>query len=148
LLARREWLNEHQAGFQIVGSRYSSDTARLREFAARNRLAHSFVDLDRDPAGPRLLVEHGLTPAQSPAVLVRGGESLMTPSTRRLAEAVGLNPATEAGVIYDLIVVGAGPAGLAASVYAASEGLRVATLDTAGTGGQISTTSRFENYLG
>jgi thioredoxin reductase (NADPH) len=148
VLARRKWLNEHQAGFRIIGSRYSEDTARLREFAARNRLPHSFVDLDRDQAGARLLDEHGLTPAQSPAVLLRGGELIVNPSNRLLAQAVGLNPATEPGVIYDLIVVGAGPAGLAAAVYASSDGLRVVTLDAAGTGGQIGTTSRFENYLG
>jgi thioredoxin reductase (NADPH) len=148
LLARRTWLNEHQAGFQIVGSRYSDDTARLREFAAGNRLPHSFVDLDRDQAGRRLLDEHGLTPAQSPAVLLRGGDLLVNPSNRLLAQAVGLNPVTEPGVIYDLIVVGAGPAGLAAAVYASSDGLRVVTIDTAGTGGQIGTTSRVENYLG
>jgi thioredoxin reductase (NADPH) len=148
LLARRKWLNDHQAGFQILGSRYSPDTARLREFAAGNRLAHAFVDLDRDQAARRLLDEHGLTPAQSPVVLVRGGELLINPSNRELAQAAGLNPTTEPGVVYDVIVVGAGPAGLAASVYASSEGLRVVTLDTAGTGGQIGTTSRFENYLG
>jgi thioredoxin reductase (NADPH) len=148
LLARRKWLNEHQAGFQIVGSRYSEHTARLREFAARNRLPHSFFDLDRDHAGRRLLDEHGLSSAQSPAVLLRGGEVLVNPSNRRLARAVGLDPVTERGVIYDLIVVGAGPAGLAAAVYASSDGLRVVTIDTAGTGGQIGTTSRVENFLG
>jgi thioredoxin reductase (NADPH) len=148
LLARRKWLNEHQAGFRIIGSRYSDETARLREFSARNRLPHCFVDLDRDEVGARLLEERGLSPAQSPAVLLRGGDLLVNPSNRELSQAVGLNPATEPGVIYDLIVVGAGPAGLAAAVYASSEGLRVVTIDTAGTGGQIGTTSRFENYLG
>jgi thioredoxin reductase (NADPH) len=148
LLARRQWLVQHRAGFQIIGSRYSPDTGRLREFASRNRLAHSFIDLDRDPAGGRLLEDYGVTPAQSPTVLMRGGELLINPSDGELARAAGLTAAPHPGTIYDLLVVGAGPAGLAASVYASSEGLRVATMDAAGTGGQIGTTSRFENYLG
>ena len=148
LLARRQWLAQHQAGFQIIGSRYSPDTGRLREFATRNRLPHSFVDLDRDQAGTRLLEDHGLTPVQSPAVLMRGGELLLDPSDAELAAAVGLTTAPDPGTVYDLLVVGAGPAGLAASVYASSEGLRVATMDAVGTGGQIGTTSRIENYLG
>jgi thioredoxin reductase (NADPH) len=148
LLARRRWLLQHQAGFQIIGSRYSPDTGRLREFATRNRLAHSFVDLDRDRAASRLLEDYGATPAQSPAVLMRGGELLLNPSDAELARAAGLTAEPDPGTVYDLLVVGAGPAGLAASVYASSEGLRVATMDAAGTGGQIGTTSRVENYLG
>ena len=82
LLARREWLARRHAGFQIIGSRYSPDTGRLREFAGRNRLAHDFVDLDLDPAGRRLLEDHGAPPAQAPAVLMRGGELLLNPSAR------------------------------------------------------------------
>jgi thioredoxin reductase (NADPH) len=148
LLARRQWLAQHQAGFQIIGSWYSPDTGRLREFATRNRLPHSFIDLDRDPAGGRLLEDYGLTPARSPVVLMRGGELLLNPSDAELASAVGLTTAPDPGAVYDLLVVGAGPAGLAASVYASSEGLRVATMDAEGTGGQIGTTSRVENYLG
>ena len=148
VLARREWLARRRAGFQIIGSRYSPDTGRLREFAGRNRLPHDFVDLDLDPAGRRLLEEHGATPAQAPAVLMRGGETLLNPPDAELARAIGLASAPEPGTVYDLLVIGAGPAGLAASVYASSEGLRVATFDTVGTGGQIGTTSRIENYLG
>jgi thioredoxin reductase (NADPH) len=148
LLARRQWLAQHQAGFQIVGSRYSPDTGRLREFASRNRLPHSFVDLDRDPGGDRLLTDYGATPAQSPAVLLRGGEFLLNPSDGELAKAVGLTSVPDPDTAYDLLIVGAGPAGLAASVYASSEGLRVAIMDAEGTGGQIGTTSRVENYLG
>jgi thioredoxin reductase (NADPH) len=148
LMARRQWLGQHQTGFQIVGSRYSPDTGRLREFATRNRLPHSFVDLDRDQAGARLLEDHGLTPVQSPAVLMRSGELLLNPSDAELAAAVGLTAARDPRTAYDLLVIGAGPAGLAASVYACSEGLRVATMDAEGTGGQIGTTSRIENYLG
>ena len=85
---------------------------------------------------------------QSPTVLIRGGELLLNPSDAELATAVGLTVAPDPGAVYDLLVVGAGPVGLAASVYASSEGLRVATMDAEGTGGQIGTTSRVENYLG
>jgi thioredoxin reductase (NADPH) len=148
LLTRRNWLARHQAGFQIIGSRFSPDTGRLREFAARNRLAHSFVDLDRDPGAARLLEIHGTTAAESPAVQMRGGELLVNPSDEQLARAAGLTVAADPDAVYDVLIVGAGPAGLAASVYASSEGLRVATMDAVGTGGQIGTTSRIENYLG
>jgi thioredoxin reductase (NADPH) len=148
LMARRRWLEERQAGFELIGSRYSPDTGRLREFASRNRLAHSFVDLDRDPAAARMLQDLGASPTQSPVVLLRGGEPLLNPSDAQLASAVGLTAAPDAEALLDLLVVGAGPAGLAAAVGAASEGLRVAVLDSVGTGGQIGTTSRIENYLG
>jgi thioredoxin reductase (NADPH) len=148
LMARRRWLEERRAGFQLIGSRYSPDTGRLREFASRNRLAHSFVDLDRDPAAARMLQDLGASPIQSPVVLLRGGEPLLNPSDAQLASAVGLTGAPGAEALLDLLVVGAGPAGLAAAVCASSEGLRVAVLDSVGTGGQIGTTSRLENYLG
>jgi thioredoxin reductase (NADPH) len=148
LFARRQWLIEHRAGFEIIGSRYSSDTARLREFATRNRLAHVWVDLDTDEQAQRLLDDNGLAPANSPVVWLRGGDLLVNPANVELARAVGFVTAPDPTVVYDLVVVGAGPAGLAASVYASSEGYSVAAIDAVGTGGQIGTTTRFENYLG
>jgi thioredoxin reductase (NADPH) len=148
LFARRQWLLEHRAGFEIVGSRFSADTARLREFATRNRLAHVWVDLDYDESAQRLLDDRGLTPAESPVVQLRGGELLVNPSHAELARAVGLVTVPDPTVVYDLVVVGAGPAGLASCVYASSEGLSVAAVDAVGPGGQIGTTTRFENYLG
>jgi thioredoxin reductase (NADPH) len=130
-------------------SRYSPDTARLREFAARNRLAHVWLDPDVDASGQALLDESGVSSSpRSPAVFLRGGPVLVNPSNAELARAVGLSAAPEPSTVYDLVVVGAGPAGLAACVYASSEGLRVATLDALSAGGQIGTTTRFENYLG
>jgi thioredoxin reductase (NADPH) len=146
VFARRQWLSQHQAGMRIVGSQYSPDTARLREFAARNRLAHVWVDPDVDASGQALLDDAGLD-TEAPAVFLRGGQVLADPTNADLARAVGVSVAAEPSTVYDVIVVGAGPAGLAASVYASSEGLRVATVDALAAGGQIGTT-RFENYLG
>jgi thioredoxin reductase (NADPH) len=128
VFARRQWLSQHQAGMRIVGSRYSPDTARLREFAARNRLPHVWVDPDLDASGQALLDDAGLDP-RAPAVFLRGGQVLADPTNAELAGTVGLSTAAEPSAVYDVIVVVAGPAGLAASVYASSEGLRVATVD-------------------
>jgi thioredoxin reductase (NADPH) len=147
VFARRQWLTQHQAGIRIVGSPYSPDTVRLREFAARNRLAHVWLDPDVDTPARALLDEAGLAPIV-PAVFLRGGQVLVDPSNAELGRAVGVSAASEPSTVYDVVVVGAGPAGLAASVYASSEGLRVVTVDARGAGGQIGTTTRFENYLG
>jgi thioredoxin reductase (NADPH) len=130
-----------------VGSQYSPDTVRLREFAARNGLAHVWLDPDVVSSALALLDEAGLAP-MAPAVFFRGGQVLANPSNAELGRAVGLSAATEPSTVYDVVVVGAGPAGLAASVYASSEGLRVVTVDARSAGGQIGTTTRFENYLG
>jgi thioredoxin reductase (NADPH) len=148
VFARREWLARHEAGMRIIGSRFSPETARLREFATRNRLAHVWIDPDRDDAGQQLLDYAGLSASVVPVVFFRGGEVLVDPTNAQFGAAAGLATAPEPSVVYDVVVVGAGPAGLAASVYASSEGLRVATLDALAVGGQIGTTTRFENYLG
>jgi thioredoxin reductase (NADPH) len=107
-----------------------------------------WLDPEHDASAERLLDDAGLHAQTLPVVFLRGGDVLVNPSSARLAAAVGLVTAPEPSVVYDLVVVGAGPAGLAASVYAASEGLRVAALDALAVGGQIGTTARFENYLG
>jgi thioredoxin reductase (NADPH) len=135
------------AGFAIIGSRFSADTRRLRDFAARNRLPHQWIDLENDPDADRLLRQLGLDRDQTPVVLWRG-EVLRNPDNERLAELVGLRPAAAPRSVCDLIVVGAGPAGLAAAVYGASEGLTTMVLDSVATGGQAGTSSRIENYLG
>jgi len=95
-----------------------------------------------------LLAQHGLNPSDAPVVLMRGGDVLRNPSTSELARAAGLGTAAVPRKTFDVAVVGAGPAGLAASVYGASEGLATAAIDVMGVGGQIGTTSRIENYLG
>ncbi len=147
-LRRRRWLFQARAGLRIVASRSSPDGRRLREFAARNRLPYVWVDLETDPAAAAVLDHHGLGPGQTPIVVMRGGEVLRNPSNTELARAAGFGSGKVPGKIYDVAVVGAGPAGLAASVYGASEGLTTATVDGLGVGGQIGTTSRIENYLG
>jgi thioredoxin reductase (NADPH) len=147
MLRRRQWFIEERAGLQILGSATSTDARRLREFAVRNRLPHAWVDLETDPGGA-LLAQHGLNPSDAPFVLMRGGEVLRNPSTTQLARAAGFGTEVVPRKIFDVAVVGAGPAGLAAAVYGASEGLATAVLDSIGVGGQIGTTSRIENYLG
>jgi thioredoxin reductase (NADPH) len=148
MLRRRRWLLQHGAGLQIVGSQSSPDARRLREFAARNRLPHVWVDLDTDPAAGAVLAHQGLGPADTPVVLMRGGEVQRNPSNSQLARAAGFGTAALPRKTFDVAVVGAGPAGLAAAVYGASEGLATAVVDGMGVGGQIGTTTRIENYLG
>jgi len=148
MFRRREVLLMLGAGVQIIGSRYSPDTQRLREFAARNRLAYAWVDLDTDPGAPPLLRSLGFTPRETPVVLLGGAGALVNPSNGELATAVGIAEEPHSGAVFDLLVVGAGPAGLAAAVYGATEGLSTAVVDAVAAGGQASTTSRIENYLG
>jgi thioredoxin reductase (NADPH) len=147
-LLRRSILIEAGAGFRILGSCYSPDTRRLREFAARNRLPHRFVDLDQDGAAEALVRALGVKPEETPVVIWRKDCVLRNPSNAELARVIGLpapKPSTDG---YDLLIVGAGPAGLAAAVYGASEGLVTTVLDSIATGGQASLSTRIENYLG
>jgi thioredoxin reductase (NADPH) len=146
-LARRALALGEGLGFRIVGSRYSAATRQLREFAARNRLPHRFLDLETDPTAERILRELGLGPEDTPVVLYRG-RLLRNPTTAELAAEFGLRDLGKDAEVCDLVVVGAGPAGLAAAVYGASEGLDTALLDAVGTGGQAARTSSIENYLG
>ena len=147
-LMRRSLLIKLGSGFRIVGSCYSPDTKRLLEFAARNRLPHRFVDLDKDSQAEELLRQLGVAPEDTPVVVLREAEVLRNPDNAELARRLGLRrPEPDRGV-YDLLVVGAGPAGLAAAVYGASDGLTVSAVEALATGGQAGTTSRIENYLG
>src|SRR5499433_2892046 len=148
ILRRRQWFVQQRAGLQILGSRTSPDARRLREFAAHNRLPHVWVDLDTDPAAGAVLAHQGLDLNDAPVVVMRGGEVLRNPSNSELARAAGLGTAAVPTKTVDVAVIGAGPAGLAASVYGASEGLATAVIDGVGIGGQIGATSRIENYLG
>ena len=149
-LLRREILqgNGAVAGLQIVGSRFSPDTQRLRAFAARNQLPHRWVDLEEDRGAESLLCAFGVQPEDTPIVIFQGREVLRNPSNGDLTRRLGLNRAVTSGEAVDLLVVGAGPAGLAAAVYGASEGLNTLTLESISTGGQAGTSSRIENYLG
>jgi thioredoxin reductase (NADPH) len=146
-ILRRSLLIELKAGLRIIGSRFSPDTQRLREFAARNRIPHSWTDLETDKAAEDLLSKLGVAPEETPVVIWRE-HVLRNPSNAALARAIGLTAARAPKALCDLIVVGAGPAGLGASVYGASEGLDTVVLDAIATGGQAGTSPRIENYLG
>jgi thioredoxin reductase (NADPH) len=148
LLIRRERLIGIGAGFRIIGSRYSPDTRRLREFAVRNRVPHRWIDLEEDPHAEKLLQALGIPPDETPVVIWAGREVLRNPSNADLARRIGLPAPRSPEGVADLVVVGAGPGGLAAAVYGASEGLTTVTVDAVATGGQAATSSRIENYLG
>jgi thioredoxin reductase (NADPH) len=147
-LVRRSLLIGLGNGFRIIGSCYSPDTKRLLEFAARNRLPHRLVDLEKDRQAETLLRRFGVTTEDTPVVVLRATEVLRNPGNAELARRMGLRQPEAEHRPRDLIVVGAGPAGLAAVVYGASDGLTVSALDAMAPGGQAGTTSRIENYLG
>lgn len=135
------------AGLRIIGSRYSADARRLRDFASRNRIPCRWDDLEEDPEAEATLRAFDIPPDQTPVVIWKGQTVLRNPSTTELADLIGLRAAPKRAA-YDLVVVGAGPGGLAAAVYAASEGLSTVVLDALATGGQAATSSQIENYLG
>jgi thioredoxin reductase (NADPH) len=145
---RRSILIEAGVGFRILGSCYSPDTRRLREFVARNRLPHRFIDLDQDVGAEELLRQLGVQPAETPVVIWRKDCVLRNPSNIELARAIGLPAPAPSSEVLDLLIVGAGPAGLAAAVYGASEGLATMLIDSIATGGQAALSTRIENYLG
>ena len=148
LIMRRAVMIGLGVGFRIVGSRYSPDTRRLREFAIRNRLPHHWLDLESDPGAEEILQRLGVRPQDCPVVLVGPDRVLRNPSNAELARALGMRAPERSEMTADLVVVGAGPAGLAAALYGASEGLRTIVLESMATGGQASMSPRIENYLG
>ena len=148
LFRRRKALERLQLGIQIVGSRFDADTHRLREFASRNRLLHDWLDAD-EPRAESLFKDLGIEGPHGPIVLLRGGKWLLNPTNSELASAVGLHVSSvSVEKTYDVVVIGAGPGGLAAGVYAASSGLRTAIVESEAVGGQAATSARIENYLG
>jgi thioredoxin reductase (NADPH) len=147
-LLRRSLLLDAGVGFKLMGSRFSPDTRRLREFAARNRLPHHWIDLEDDAHAEALLRGLGVAPEETPVVIWRGVQLLRNPTNDELARLIGLPVFRPSEQMADLVIVGAGPAGLAAAVYGASEGLATIVVDSVATGGQAGTSSRIENYLG
>ncbi len=131
---------------RVVGHRWSAPSFAVRDFLARNLVPYRWLLAD-EPEGGRLLNAAGLTPDDVPVVVLPDGKPLVAPSEAELAAHVGLTT-TPASDFYDLVVVGAGPAGLGASVYGASEGLRTVLVEQRATGGQAGQSSRIENYLG
>ena len=148
-IARRQLLRQSPdfTGLRVIGSRYSADTFRVRDFLAKNRVLFTWVDVETDPQVDRLLKQFGVTEADTPVVACAHKLMLRNPSNRELADVVGIRQPLEQ-TVYDLAVVGGGPAGLAAAVYAASEGLRTVVLEQTAPGGQAGSSMRIENYLG
>jgi thioredoxin reductase (NADPH) len=147
-LLLRSHLVELGAGLKIVGSHFSPDTRRLRQFAARSRLPHDWIDVEKDPIAESLLRQFNVRPDETPVVIWKGAEILRNPSNADLARVLGIGDELDPEAHYDLIVVGAGPGGLAAAVYGASEGLKTLVVESVATGGQAGMASRIENYLG
>jgi thioredoxin reductase (NADPH) len=147
-IARRSFLIGVGTGIKLVGSRFAPDTRRLREFLARNRMPHQWIDLEDDEDADALLGGLAIEPDQTPVVIASGGEILRNPTNVQLGQAIGLGSSGASPALCDVIVVGAGPAGLAASLYAASEGLDVQCVEAVAAGGQAGTSARIENYLG
>jgi thioredoxin reductase (NADPH) len=149
LVARREILRSGDGAqaIRIVGSRYSPEAMALRGFAEHSRLVHAWIDVEDADDVDALLTSMGLRRGDIPAVIT-ATETLSRPSPATFAEHLGLTFQPTPGYIFDLVVVGSGPSGLAAAVYGASEGLRTVSLDAVAIGGQAGASSRIENYTG
>ncbi len=146
-LARRSLLVSIGAGVKVVGSRFSPDVRRVREFLARNRQPYQWLDVEVDDDAAALVEHMGLTPCELPVVVGAGGVA-RRPSNAQLGALLGLGARGEPPAMCDVVVVGGGPAGLAAALYGASEGLDTQAIDAVAFGGQASTSARIENYLG
>jgi thioredoxin reductase (NADPH) len=148
-IARRQLIRESPdfTGLRVIGSRYSPDTFRIRDFLAKNRMLFTWVDLESEPQVDQLLKEFGISEADTPVVACAHMVLLRNPTNQALADELGIHQPLE-HTVYDLLVVGAGPAGLAAAVYGASEGLRTGMLESTAPGGQAGSSMRIENYLG
>ena len=132
----------------LVGSMHSAATLRIKEFLTRNGHPFAYLDLDRDPDVQQLLDRFHVAAAEIPVLICRGKTVLRNPTNRKMADCLGYNDAIDGTHVRDVLIVGAGPAGLAAAVYGASEGLDVLVVESNAPGGQAGSTSRIENYLG
>ena len=148
ILRRVELINRGQGNVILLGSRHSAPTLHLREFLTRNGHPHTYVDLDTDTSYQDLLDHFQVKLDQIPVVICNNQTVLRNPSIQDLARCLGLNSHITASEVRDLVIVGAGPSGLAAAVYAASEGLDVLVIEAESPGGQAGSSSKIENYLG
>ncbi|MGX7000816.1 FAD-dependent oxidoreductase [Caballeronia sp. KNU42] len=148
ILRRVAFIQGQHVGVVVIGSTSSGPTLRLRHFLSRNGQPSAYFDIVDHAEAKELLTHYDATEADIPVVITLQGSVLRQPTHRAVADAIGLSPDRLNGEHFDLVVVGAGPAGLAAAVYAASEGLKVAVLDAKAPGGQAGTSSKIENYFG
>jgi thioredoxin reductase (NADPH) len=148
ILRRMELIANGFGDVVVVGSPHCPGTLRVREFLTRNGHPYSLLDLDREQGVQELLDRFQVGAGDVPVVIWRGTVVLRNPTNEQIADALGFNDAIDQSPIRDIIVIGAGPSGLAAAVYAASEGLDVLVLESVAPGGQAGASSRIENYLG
>ncbi len=148
ILRRILMLSSGYGNVILMGSRHSQATLRLREFLTRNAHPHTYIDLDTDKGSQAMLDRFSVNVDEVPVVICNGKTVMRNPSTQELARCLGFNPSIEPTEVLDVVIVGAGPAGLAAAVYAASEGLDALVIETKAPGGQAGTSSKIENYLG
>ncbi|MFL9890030.1 FAD-dependent oxidoreductase [Paraburkholderia sp. RL17-383-BIF-A] len=148
ILRRVAFIQDQHGGLLVIGSSASWGTLALRHFLSRNAQPFAYFDIVEHEEAGALLERYDATEADIPVIITQQGAVLKQPTNRAVADAIGLSPDRLNGERFDVVVVGAGPAGLAAAVYAASEGLRVAVLDTKAPGGQAGTSSKIENYFG
>ena len=146
ILRRAELITAGVGDIVLIGSAYSADTLRIKEFLMRNGHPYSYIDLERDPT-QNMLDSFHLAANEIPVMICRG-QVLRNPTKQEIADCLGFNESINQTQVRDLIIIGAGPSGLAAAVYGASEGLDVLVLETGSPGGQAGSSSRIENYLG
>jgi thioredoxin reductase (NADPH) len=148
ILRRLELIAREVGDIVLIGSDHSLDTLRIKEFLTRNYQPYSYIDLERDAEVQEILDRFSLSIDDLPVVICRGTAVLRNPTNQEIAGCLGFNEQIDQSRVRDLIIVGAGPAGLAAAVYAASEGLDVLMLESNAPGGQAGASSKIENYLG
>jgi len=148
ILRRLVLINRGQGNLILLGSRHSAKTLTLREFLTRNGQPYAYFDLDTDSASQDLLDRFNIRVEEIPVVVCCAHGVMRNPSIQQLADALGFNASIDESQVRDVVIVGAGPSGLAAAVYAASEGLDVLVIESAAPGGQAGSSSKIENYLG
>jgi thioredoxin reductase (NADPH) len=148
ILRRVELIAAGVGDVVLVGSIYSASTHRIKEFLMRNGLPYSYMDLERDADVQNLMDSFQISAGEIPVLICRGQLVLRNPSNQQIADCLGFNESIDQTHARDVIIIGAGPSGLAAAVYGASEGLDVMVLETSSPGGQAGSSSRIENYLG
>jgi thioredoxin reductase (NADPH) len=148
ILRRVELIAAGVGDIVLVGSTHSAGTLRIKEFLMRNGHPYSYIDLERDADVQKLLDTFKISASEIPVLICRGQVVLRNPSNQQIADCLGFNESVDQTKVRDLVVIGAGPSGLAAAVYGASEGLDVLLLETRSPGGQAGSSSRIENYLG